>query len=74
MDHPTILYEAAKMRQAEIKKEMASWRLAHQSKTTKPGLMVRFAMAGLALLKKAGLQQKQESHSSDENLILNTNP
>ena len=74
MDHPIILYEAAKIHQAEIKKEMSSWRLAHQSKTTKPGPIFGFVMAFLTLMKKIVYQHKQERPSSDENLILNTNP
>jgi hypothetical protein len=73
MDNPTILYEAAKQHHGEIKKEMAEWRMANQAKTTRPGLVKRFIMAGHTLLKKVVVRQKQEPRSPEEHLILNTN-
>ena len=73
MDNPTILYEAAKLHYGEIEKEMASWRMANQAKTARPGPINLFVMASETLLKKLVVRQKQGRHSPDEHLILKTN-
>ena len=73
MDNPTILYQAAKLHHGEIRTEMESWRMAHQVKSGRPGMVKRLVAASGALLKKVFVRPKQETLSPDEHLILNTN-
>ena len=73
MEHPTILYEIAKLRHEEIIEEMAEWRMAKRAKPTKPGVIKPFVMVCETLFKKLSAQDKAGRLSSDERLVLNTN-
>jgi hypothetical protein len=70
MDTPTILFEAAKLHHAEIEKEMASWRMAHQAKSARPGMLERFVIGSKSLIKKMMTQKTPETHSQDDGLVL----
>ena len=66
MNHPTILYEAAKLHHKEIQMEMASWQMANRAKRLKrksPKPRKRFVMLSFSSNKNNRIEKLEEVFS-----------